>query len=297
MRKFDEKSRLLSAAGQARQSWAKQIFDFEQVPEVFKEAFQAQFKGENFPYTLLTPSFTGFLQPEQEQLVTCTDRALLIFEARAGLADLTIFNFEAIHRVEAGAVLLFSWLSVMGIDQGGMFRVKNFKYSSVGEALFKPVLGRIRACQSESAGAGLDAELVRFDFLSSLNIKFMNYGRQSLCTGSRLLGVIYQPEQRKVLRRILFWPVSRLAFATHLLILTDNELINIQDASKVHSYGGIWDYVSLAKIRAVRLEAIPTGLSLILEFPGNDRLAIPFELSKKVELESICEAIISKLPK
>jgi hypothetical protein len=80
----------------------------------------------------------------------------------------------------------------------------------------------------------------------------------------------------------------------HLTILTDKELIVIQDDERSREnrgvrYGGKWQYIALSRISAVSLREHADDL-LILSLtlsPGERRLEIIFAASRKQELTQL----------
>ncbi len=150
--------------------------------------------------------------------------------------------------------MLNSWLTIFGIDHQGQSGATTIKFNTVGDELFRPIFSNIRASADYSLGSQLNVEKNSFDFLSVLNFKFMNYGRRSLRPGDKVLRVILQPELRKEILTVFGRSFSQFSFPAHLLILTNNEIISIRDASKIAEYGGIWNYIPRRKINSVSLK-------------------------------------------
>lgn len=74
-------------------------------------------------------------------------------------------------------------------------------------------------------------------------------------------------------------------------ILTDRELIIIQDAGRVYkknNYGGIWNYIPLNKIGTLSLgEKSSDLLVLSIHLPDSVRLEYIFQASAKGELDQL----------
>ncbi len=60
----------LDVTEQTKLSWAKLIKSYATVPAIFKDFFEPFKKdGLDFPYTVLTPSYEGFVHPTTERLI------------------------------------------------------------------------------------------------------------------------------------------------------------------------------------------------------------------------------------
>jgi hypothetical protein len=290
MTTIDNNLKLLSATEQTRLSWTKAIRNYDQIPSAYQAAFNGHFKStDDFPYTLLAPFNGSFLKPTYEKLVSCTEDSIAIFERYPERISVTAYKLNAINYTETGSVLLYSWLTINGIDQDGRSSATTIKFNTVGDRLFLPILSRIRGQADFSSESQMAVEQAKFDYLSVLNYKFMNYGRRSLQPGDSVQRIVLQPEVRKEFLNLFGKSFWKLVFPAHIIILTNHEVISIQDASKVaSSYGGIWNYVPLEKISSVQLNEEANGnLTLCLELPADDRLEIPFEASNKAEAEKL----------
>lgn len=58
-----------SAVEQTKSSWAKPIKSYAAVPNVYKSFFGPFLDRQVFPYTVLTPSYEGFIHRTTEKLV------------------------------------------------------------------------------------------------------------------------------------------------------------------------------------------------------------------------------------
>jgi hypothetical protein len=145
---------------------------------------------------------------------------------------------------------------------------------------------------SGSGDTGLKTEQAKFDYLASVDIKFMNYARNSLVCGEKVIASIWQPEIRERGLILLGWSYYRTRSLAHLTILTDQEVILIRDAeysrgNKGLGYGTVWRYIPLHNIQSVLLaEQANDGLSLILALSPDARLELVFTVSRKHEAEN-----------
>lgn len=285
---------LLTAAEQTMRSWARRVESLDETPAIYRDFFSA-FPADPFPYTVLTPTYDGFLQRENQKLVCSPDERIFILEKIRN--DLTCLCFAAgdVSSVEMGVILLQAWITLRGTASDGRLLSATLKFNAVTEYLFQPILAKIRGEPTGVGGpAGRRAELQKFDYLGDLNFKFMNFGRGSILPGETVLSIVLQPEIRADLVRLFGRSISRTVAVAHLTILTDRELIIIRDTSaeKGIRYGGVWTYIPLSKITSVSLT--PTGnnlLTLSVHLPGGDRIESLFSPATRPEVDDLVEQI------
>ena len=122
----------------------------------------------------------------------------------------------------------------------------------------------------------------------------MNYGRESLVPGEKVLQILLQPEIREPLWKILGKTFYKPVALAHLTILTDRELILIQDAqrkteSKKSEYGGTWQYIPLHCINSIQISKTSNErIVLSIQVQPNQTLDRLFEASSPPELEQLC---------
>ena len=82
------------------------------------------------------------------------------------------------------------------------------------------------------------------------------------------------------------------------MILTDRELILIRDdrhRDGRESYGGIWTYVPLCKIKELILEnEAGGGVSLVVRLAGGDCLRSRFSATNREELRRLEKAFVER---
>ena len=140
----------------------------------------------------------------------------------------------------------------------------------------------------------LRVEKEKLDYLSTLNFKLMNFGRSSLVRGETILQIILQPEIRKPIFAMLGNIFQKTISPAHLVILTDHELILIQDVahgrnSRQPQYGGIWHYIPLRSIRSLTCsETENDWLTLSITVSSDKVIEKLFSVSSQLELEQLC---------
>jgi hypothetical protein len=283
---------------QTRLSWAKAVAGPGQVPEAYRSFFlTGPGRADTFDHIILTPTYEGFLNPVREKLICCSARQICILESRRRTLNCTAFAYQDISRVEMGTYLLNAWITLSGLADNGLPATSTFRFNSVTDYLFTPIVGKARPATDPASGADLEAEKAKFDDLIRDNFKFMNYARRTVRPGARVVQFVLQPELRATLLRVFGQTVYRAIAADHILVLTDRELIIIREEERAswergRPYGGIWTYLKLDKIGSVALTERDDGLlSLSIELPPNGHITSLFSASNKREVEHLVHQI------
>ena len=134
----ERKSRepVMSAAEQTRLSWARPVRSLDDLPPAYRSFFAARPAGEAFPYSVLTPTFAGFMRRETEKLVCCIDDRLIILEKTSGEPKCTAFPLNDLNCLEIGGVLLKAWIKLQGrADHETTLTTVTLRYNAVTDWL------------------------------------------------------------------------------------------------------------------------------------------------------------------
>lgn len=290
----------LSLEQQTRLSWASFLTKYQEVPEEFQYFFERlKSSGQPFPFTVITPSYEGFLHRFQERLVCIIDQELFILSKAKGVQEKLFFCFKDINVLEFKKVLLDSSLIISGIDGDGKPNRVDLHFNTVTEGLFWEIMKRIR--QSFFTNTVYDEKPI-FHELREESFKFASYSRNCLIPGERVADLLWQPELKAnhvniKLPQVLFDFFSRIVFPNHVMLLTDQELIIIsedENENRREKYGAIWQFVPLEKIRQMTINFQEDGL-LVLGICLEDESIIRtlFQDSEKEKLEQILNEISS----
>jgi hypothetical protein len=121
----------------------------------------------------------------------------------------------------------------------------------------------------------------------------MNYAKRSLLPGEQVAHFILQPEVRVEVLRLLGNSLFRRLSNPHLTILTDRELILVQDGDGKRSggsakYGGVWSYIPLDKIMSISTaDAQNDLLTMSIHLPGDDGIESMFSVSNRGEVDTL----------
>ncbi len=294
---------LLAADEQIRLSWLKVIRSYAEVPEVYRSSFAALVGDSPFPYTVLTPSYAGFMNRETEKLVCCLDGKIYVWEEVTGVLSCTCYAVKDISYVEVGKALLQVWVKISGLADSSLPTATEFKFNTVTEYLFAPIVNKIRLATNYAPGIDPSMERSKFDFLSRTNLKLMNYARRSLLPDEKVGQIILQPEVRDEVLRLFGNSFFRTVCLAHLSILTDRELILIQDGTGKRwggdiRYGGVWHYIPLDKITSVSLTGPEDGLlAMFVRLPEGDSIDSLFSVSNKQEVDGFLSQLEASLEK
>lgn len=295
-----KKAEHISYDRQTRTSWAILLTSHTDVPVDFQPFFQSIQKTEKpFPYSVITPSYEGFVHRSPERLVCLFDDCLYVANKGETAAQALCLPFKNIQHIEFRTVLLDSHLHITGLDREGLPALVNVRFNSVSDTMFKKIINSIRQSSFKDIKG---KKVFSFDHLESANYKMANFARHSLVSEENVDQLIWQPELRQSLIRIhipllmntFFY---RTVFPHHVTLLTDQELILVRESERIVSddcYGGIWDYVPLNKIVNASISRDQDGfLILSVELPNDQYLETMYLPSLHTELE----ALVNKLNK
>jgi hypothetical protein len=283
---------------QTRTSWAMLIADYADVPDDFKPFFQSiQETKKTFPYSVITPSYEGFVNRTQERLVCLIDDCLYVAEKGETSSQALQLPFKDFQHIEFRTALLDSHLQITGLDHKGQPAFLKIRFNSVSDTLFKKINDDIRRFSFKDIKA---KKAFSFEHLEASNYKMANFSRHCLLSDESVEQLIWQPELRQSLIRIHI-PILihtffyRTVFPHHVTLLTDQELIFVSESERIVSndcYGGVWEYVPLNKITNASIFRDQDGfLTLSVELPNDQHLETMYLPSLHTELE----ALVSKL--
>lgn len=267
------------------------------VPDVYKEFFASQLDGgEGFPYSVLTPRFTGFLRQENEKLITSLDNKIFILENANDQVSTDCYSIPDINYIEAGSILLKAWMRISGINTDGILSSSTLRFNTVTEYMFHPFVDQVRGNGRDQHRAEDEAGPAVFDYLSQIDFKFMNYAKNA-ASGEKVIASVYQPEIRSKIISIFGKSLYRTIYPTHISILTEKLLTLIKDTGAGRTngnrrFGGIWLFIPIEKINVGSI-LVKDGdlLEFSLKLAGDERIDILFSKSKQPEIENLISRI------
>jgi len=294
---------MLAITEQTRASWAKLVTRFDEVPEAFKDFFKTLLGDtRTWPYTILLPTYEGFMRRENGRLVSSLDDKIYIVERARNKIACTCYPIQDISYVEEGVILLYAWVKINGIASDGVPGSSMLKFNAVTDYVLTPIIEKIRPATGDLGDTDRSLELAKFDYLARLNFKFMSYGRHSLLPGEKVIHTILQPEMRNKIFTALGWSFSRIISTAHISILTDRELILIRDEeqsqwSRDARYGGTRSYIPLNKITSVSLARREHDLlALSIYLSGSDPIVSLFSTSNEREVDLFLDRLEGLAP-
>ena len=292
---LNESLNTMTGAAQTMTTWARVIDSYADVPDIYKTSCQAVLEErEPFPYVVLVPSVKDNRLNEVENLLCEINGIFYVWERIGNKVVSSAFPLREIYTLEAGIVLLSSWLTISGLTTAGSAATARIGFNSSSVRHLLPVINKMRPAPADIDDAAWQVELAAFDYLASANFKFMNYARESMVRGEKILQSILQPKIRRQVFDLFGYKFHRTVGLAHLTILTDKEIIFIrddEDTTEVRGerYGGVWQYIPLQKIQDVMLTASGNKLltlTLTLE-SGIQQLDKVFESSSQDALEEL----------
>jgi hypothetical protein len=301
---LSEPKATMSAGEITRLSWARHIENIDALPEIYHdEMIEIIHDGHEFPFTVVTPTFEGFLWREREKVIFNIDRKIFIFEHAHGKIIKKVFNLENIAAIELGQVLLKAWMKIDAVSEQGEKISSVLRFNAVTTRLFEPFIDIMRCSHSDWSNIDPEKEKAKFSELSSIDFKFMNFAKRSLQPDEKVQNYLYQPEVRTAIIKLNKKSIlSHSLCLSHMVILTDHELILVEDdpESEKYSvgtrYGGIWTYIPLQSIRETSQKLEKNGLIyLCLSLIGDFKINLPFEPFQMIKLDNFEKTLISSL--
>ncbi len=273
-------------------AWSKVIESWEDIPAAFKNSFD-EYLGDKqtFPYVVWTPALDKFPRKTTEKLICDTESALYIFEKTGNQIDAKYYPYSDIYSSEVGIVLLDSWLTVYGKTGQGESSTSKIEVNTTSLRYFASIQRKLRPALVATDNTRFALERDKFNSLSTVHFKFMNYGRESLMPGETILQILLQQEIRDPLVTLFGKTFYKNVSPAHLTILTDHELILLQDVernkeSKISQYGGVWQYIPLYVVESVTLSDVRNDrLMLSIRCRPGRAIEKLFDPSSRSEIE------------
>lgn len=288
----DSQLSTLTGARQTMMSWSKVVESYEAVPEAYRSSYQMTVgDGAPFPYTVFAPAIASFRHKTTEKLLCEVSDAIYVWERIGNQVGMAAYPLETISDLEIGSILLYSWITISGVTKAGIASSSTVEFNTSTSRYYARFVNKVRPAPDNVDARAQSVERAKFDYLAMVNFKFMNYAFESLVEGEKVLQTLWQPKINKPIIRLGWSTFYRTLALAHLTILTDKELIVIQEDERSREnrgvrYGGKWHYIALRHIRAVSVqEQADDLLTLSLTFsPGERRSEIIFAASRKQEL-------------
>ena len=284
----------LSPTEQTKKSWTSLIQSYEDVPEEFKAFFKPYMdKKALFPYTLLTPSFEGFLNRQSIKMISILEQQLVVLEANGTTYTEQSFPYEGILFIEFSTILLDAYFKICGILNQEMVASSTIKFNSINDYLFSPFIARIRQISDAFDDEPQPNEPDKFNKWVHVSYKFMNYAKRSLKGTEIVLMDLVQSEIRSKIFSLLGKTYYRTISPALMCILTNKELIIIQEGNnryKGEKFGGTWFYIPLNRIDTLSLqEKKDYLLNLSVHLPKMNSLEFVFQTSFKEDLSQLID--------
>ncbi|MDO9086718.1 MAG: hypothetical protein Q7U53_10970 [Anaerolineaceae bacterium] len=284
----------LSPTEQTKKSWTSLIQSYEDVPKEFKAFFESfNDKKVPFPYTLLTPSFEGYLNRQSIKMISILDKHLVVLEVNGTTYTEKSFPYEGILYIEFSTILLDAYLKISGILNQTKVASSIIKFNAINDYLFFPIIERIRQISDKEFDEPQPEEIEKFNKWSQVSYKFMNFAKRSLQGSELIKKDIFQPEIKSKIISFLGKTFYRTISPALMCILTNKELIVIQEGNKRYKeekYGGTWFYIPLIRIDTLSLEEKKDYLlNLSVHLPKMNSLEFVFQTSFKEDLSQLID--------
>jgi hypothetical protein len=274
---------------QIKASWARSVKPQDQIPELFRDFFEsAKSTEQDFPYTVITPTYDGFIHRQVEKLICNFQHAVVVLEKSGNSYLQKCYPLDRISYVQLETHLLDSSFRIFGVTEDGTPSSSAFRYNTVTDYLFFPILYKIRHTADDSSRSADLEELGKFNSWGQDNPKFMNFAKRSLLPGECVIQAILSPEIRQDMIKIFGMTYDIVVSPTLAAILTDQELIMIREVKNrcgPGNYGGIWEYISLQNIAKLStLEVIDNIMMFSIQLTDGRQLEYLFQAGVNPEI-------------
>jgi hypothetical protein len=290
-------SSMTTGSGETRHSmasWSQRVESYDTVPQAFQGACRAVLaEMEPFPYVIFAPALPGGRRKTSATVIAEVGDALHIWERSGDQIKTTAYRMADVSVVEEGHILLYSWLTLRGVTLEGEAATTTVPFNTVSTPYFLRFINRFRPEETAVSEADWQAELDRFNFLDTVNYKFMNFARDSLLPGQATRQIVWQPRLRQPVFTLFSRSLYRTRVLPHLTILTDRELIFIGEDQRTaevrgERHGGVWQYLPLRHIAEATVGESEDLLLLSLRLsPGGHRLEKRFAATFLEELTNL----------
>lgn len=273
-------------------SWARNVKDYSEIPEIFKFYYDENFKDSTqFLNAIYAPADSWGRKKTNDKLILLYENSIVFLESVKGNIDAVSYPIQNINYIENGSILLYSWLKING-DVNGETKSSLVEYNTVVENIFKPIIDELRISLCDIDVREVEEELHIFDCLRDVNYKFMNYAKKAVLNGEKVIDFLYQREIK--VQYLKFF--TRIKSTSHMIIFTNKELIILQEENaksiKDVKYGGIWIYIPVHKILNAYIDEEETGfLNLSINVSGSNVFKSRFEFSQKEKVKRLVEQI------
>jgi len=271
-----------------RASWARSVKPGDTIPDVFREFFVSTLStGQDFPYTVITPTYDGFIHKQVEKLICHFQHEIYVLERNGNSFTQQCYPLDQISYIQLKTKLLDSSFKISGVPKDGVPCTSILRFNTVTDCLFFPIIQTIRYAAGDLYESDNSAELEKFDPWRRVNLKFMSFAKRSLLPGECVIQAILQPEIRQRIFTVFGKTYDYVISPTLAAILTDRELIMIREENHrgQEKYGGIWEYIALDKISKLCMQEVIDNIIMfsILLIDGN-QLEYFFQVSVKQEI-------------
>lgn len=249
--------RYLSATAQTKRSWARVVDSPSSVPAIYQDQVRAISETHGcFPYTIVTPTYEGFLSKESEKIICAFKEILYVLTSSPDHPEPQAVDYSTITYVQHGSILLNSWLKLMlSVPDKSPYQLL-FRFNSASERCLLPLIEMIRSYRCIESNPVHQFDHAKLGYLEQLDYKLYNYGVNCLLPSQRVRSTLYQPADQQDLILFHRTVLTRTISPAHLSILTDSELILVSDGEQANwhnqrRYGGVWSYVPLSMIDQV----------------------------------------------
>lgn len=253
--------------------YPQSIHTWQEIPTSYQDAFLST---STLPYMLFIPGSRSVLRRQLEKLIVLEHDRLVVYEG--SLAAKKEFVFDELLYIDYEKMLSAFWLTLVGQRQTSTIR-----YLSREDTSFATILERLRrrSSQREHAPVPPDLRYKKLDELSQAAYKFLRMARTSLLPEQTIVDAYFQPAYKD--RKTLYGGLlgKTVTYAPHLSVLTDTELIVIQESEPIRTitynqYAAKQLFIPYRTLQEVRIKEDDVTTQLVLSLNATHSVSLFF---------------------
>jgi hypothetical protein len=253
--------------------YPKPIHSWQEIPASYQDAFSPT---STLPAMIFIPGSRSVLRRRPEKLIVPEHDRLVVYEG--SLAAKKEFPFEELLYIDHEKMLSAFWLTLVCQRQ-----ISTIRYLSKDDTCFSTILEtlRRRSSQKEPSSATSDSRYNKLEELSQASYKFLRMARTSLLPEQTIVDVYFQPAYKS--KKTLYGGLLRktVTYAPHLSVLTNTELIVIQESEPIRTitynqYAGKQLFIPYRSLREVHMKEDDATTQLVFSLNATHSVSLCF---------------------
>ncbi len=253
--------------------YPEQIQSWQAIPPSYQNLF---LPTDALPYMLFIPGSRSILRKRLEKLIVLEQDGLVLYED--GSTTKQEFPFDDILSVEHEKMLSAFWCTLVC-----RHKTTTIPYLSKDDTCFSAILKNLRVRSfHEAHSTSVSQDPSRSENIDDCLYKADRFGRiakADLLPGQQIINACFQPVHQAKTNRYGGLFRKTVTYASHLAVLTDSEMIIVQESEPIRTaiynqYAVKELFIPCRSIRQVQMEEKATTRTLILSLHGAQTVSL-----------------------